>query len=226
MFSKTPFGSGADTLRSPLKNAGVTTNLLAAELMGGCLENGSGNNIIQLAYIAGPVVPQQQVQCFMADIYPRQAKIDSGFFDKKISQHRYILESFPQRGHGHGIDIQAVIEVRPKSAGGNFLLEVPVGRGNQADINMLNFLGANPLNLSLLYRSEQFGLDLKRKLAYFVQEQGSLIRQFKFPGPVGDRSRKSAFDMAKELTLGKSGGQGGAIQIEHRFIPPSGIIFN
>ena len=62
----------------------------------------------------------------------------------------------------------------------NHLLEILVGRGDHSHVHRRRAAAAaQPFNLLLLERSEQFGLQFQRQVADFVQEQRAAVCRLK-----------------------------------------------
>ncbi len=60
---------------------------------------------------------------------------------------------------------------------------------------------AQPLELALLQRPQQLGLQIQRHLSDFVQKNGAAIGRFELARPAGHRAGKCAAPMAEKLAL-------------------------
>ncbi len=132
-----------------------------------------------------------------------------------------IVSPLPKRRHRNGKDQEAVIEVVAEFTGGDHLGEVSVGRCNQADIHRNGSRAAQPFEFLFLKSSEQFGLELQRDVADFIQEQGSLMGQLKTADLLRDCSGKSALFVAEEFAFKQSGGNCGTVQFDKSAVATS-----
>ncbi len=108
-------------------------------------------------------------------------------------------------------DIQTIVEVLSKAAGGNISQQIVVGGGDKSQVRFLGYYAANGFKLPFLQQPQQFGLEDRAQVADFVQEQGppfGLVHQapFVFPG-----SRKCSLYMAEQLTFEDGLGNGRAV---------------
>ena len=80
-----------------------------------------------------------------------------------------------QRGQAHGHDVEAVEQVLAEGAAGDELLQVAVGRGDQAHVDADGLDAADPLELALLQRAQQLDLHLDGDLADLVEEERAAV---------------------------------------------------
>ena len=69
---------------------------------------------------------------------------------KVVRQVFDVFFAVAERRQLHGNDIQAVIEIFAEAFFGNFLLQVPVGSSNNADVYMLGLVGTEGANFLVL----------------------------------------------------------------------------
>ena len=143
------------------------------------IDAGAGNNILQLAHVAGPGVLQQE---------GLRAAREAGnflsiglvvFLEEEMKQKRDVFETFRERRHANLNRAQAVEKVFAKPPGQNFRPDVAIGCGDQPDLDVANLWRAHALNLPVLNNAQQFDLHGWRHFADFVQEHRSPIGIFK-----------------------------------------------
>ena len=79
-------------------------------------------------------------------------------------------------------DVEPVVEVLAEVARRDLLLEVAVGRGDQAHVDLDRLDAADALELALLERAQQLHLHLDRDLADLVEEQRAAVGQLEAAG--------------------------------------------
>jgi hypothetical protein len=67
-----------------------------------------------------------------------------------------------------------------------------MGRGHQANINLLRLVAAQLFKFSLLQGAEEFELELERDISDFIEKQRALICQFQSADFLCDRAREGA----------------------------------
>jgi hypothetical protein len=87
-----------------------------------------------------------------------------------LDEQRQIAEPFPQRRDLQWKHIQAIVEIFAKSAGEYLRLEIPVGRGDDADVAVHGPIASDPFEAAFLQHAQQFHLHLHRHIADFVQK--------------------------------------------------------
>src|SRR5689334_17188320 len=85
--------------------------------------------------------------------------------------------------------------------------------GDQPDIDLMSGVAAESLKFLLLQNAQQFRLKFQRDVAYFVQKESALIRQFKASDFLTDGSSKCPLFMTEQLTLQKPKRNRSAIQL-------------
>ena len=82
-----------------------------------------------------------------------------------------VLDAFAQRRYANGKHVQSIEEIGAKHTLLNHLPEILIGSCDHADVHRCRAAAAaQSLDLTLLKRSEQFGLQFKRQVADFVKE--------------------------------------------------------
>src|SRR5574337_2233823 len=92
-----------------------------------------------------------------------------------LDQQGNVGGALAQRWYDDRIDGEAVVEVAAKAAFLDSLLEIHIGGGYQADIDLADVLASQALDLSFLQNPQQLGLGGERQFAHLVQEQGAPV---------------------------------------------------
>ena len=142
---------------------------------------------------------------------------------KVLCQLWNVLTPFPQRRNPDVDDFEPVIQVFAEAALANELFEILMSGRDDAHVHLERLAGADALEGLFLQYAEQLGLDFKRNIANFVQEEGTPIRQFEPPNLVFMRARESSLDVAKQLALQESGRQGGAMNFDESLVAPRAV---
>jgi hypothetical protein len=90
--------------------------------------------------------------------------------DEEFHEIRNILAPIAERRQLDRDDIEAVEEILPKLAGGDFLAQVFVGCSEDARFHTNRFAGANWKNLFLFYGTKQLGLGRWRQFGNLIEK--------------------------------------------------------
>src|SRR5262249_60352650 len=121
-------------------------------------------------------------------------------------------------------DVEAVVEVLAEGTLSDGLLEVFVGRGDDADVDADVLAAAEPGELTVLQDVQELGLERHRHLADLVEEDRAASRELEVAGlpPVG--TGEGALLVAEELGLEELEGQRGDVDLHERALPPRGAL--
>ena len=100
-----------------------------------------------------------------------------------------VVAPLAEGGHAQGHDVEAVVQVLAELALGDQLVDVPVGRGHEPDVERDQLLAAEPAHLALLEHAEQVDLGLGGHLADLVEEQRAALRHLEPAGLLPQRRR-------------------------------------
>ena len=99
------------------------------------------------------------------------------------------------------MNVNPIKEVLPKIPFCNFVLEHPVGRGDDTRVDLDRSITANAGDLVLLEHPKQLRLCGKRKLANLIEKQSAAARPLKRSLVGSIRSGKGTTFMPEELAL-------------------------
>src|SRR5437867_506337 len=102
-------------------------------------------------------------------------------------QRKDVSRPIAQQRQSDGNHFQTVIEVFPKAALSNFMLQIAICGGNKPDVDGDGSRGSYTVDDPLLERAKKLGLNRKGEFADLVQKQCSSGSEFKlsFPQRVG-----------------------------------------
>src|SRR5438132_631476 len=90
-----------------------------------------------------------------------------------VPDRRARTAPLPQRRHVDADDAQSVIEIFSKFPFADPLLEIRVGGGKDAHVDLLRLGLADRQDLLLFEKSQQLRLDVERQIADFVEKKRS-----------------------------------------------------
>ncbi len=108
-------------------------------------------------------------------------------------------------------DVQPVEEVLAEAALLDLLLQVAVGRGDDAHVHGDQLAAADPLDLARLDRAEQLRLGLRAQVADLVEEEGAAVGQLELAPALTGRAGERATLMSEHLALDQVARYGGAV---------------
>ena len=88
-----------------------------------------------------------------------------------LDQEQHVVAALAQRRQVDGDDVEPVEEIGAEAAPPDLLLEVAIGRGDDADVHRDRLGGADRNHLPLLEHAQQLHLQRRRHLAHFVEEE-------------------------------------------------------
>ena len=140
--------------------------------------------------------------------------------------HGDFFAALAQRRHAQNEAVQAVVEIFAEGLLRDGLRHVDVGGRQHADIDLHGIASAQARELAVLQDLQQLGLQRRRHLADFVQQQRALVAQLELAGlglvGAGERARL----IAEQLALQQFAGHGGAIHLQEGAVRAVGILVN
>src|SRR5258708_25050112 len=108
--------------------------------------------------------------------------------------------------------VQTIVEVAAELAVIHHLLQIPICCSNQPDVHLMSASASQTLKLLFLQDAQQFGLQGRRNIAYFVQEERAFVGEFEAADLLRDGASERALIVAEEFALEQVKGNGGTIQ--------------
>ncbi|MNI42721.1 hypothetical protein D3C73_970220 [compost metagenome] len=142
---------------------------------------------------------------------------------KVVRQHRQIAIALAQwRGH-HLQHVEAVIQILAKTLLAYRNLQIDVGRGQHPHIHRDRLTAPHPLDVFLLEKTQQVGLQLRRQVTDFVKEQRSAIGRLDPSDLALMGAGKRALLMTKQFGLDQVLGDGAAIDRNEGLVVALGL---
>jgi hypothetical protein len=167
------------------------------------------HHVAQFSHVAGPVVRTQAcVRGFREDPGPELA---SHLVHEVSRQQRYVVRALAEGRESDFKARQAMIEIEAKGPALDFAVEVPQGQGDDAHTHG-HFTGAaHAPDASGVERAKKLWLQIERKLANFVQDQGARGCFLKPAAPLPHGACERASFMAEEFAGSQFTGQSPAV---------------
>src|SRR6185503_6536392 len=134
------------------------------------------DDVLELAHVARVIVRREAVERAGADLLgadpgdllaePRQ---------EVGGEHRHVLHALGERRQADDLEGEPVVEVGTELAVDHRLLEIEVGRGDHADVDLDRLAAGDALEPLVLEHAQDLGLELQRHVADFVEEQRAAV---------------------------------------------------
>ncbi len=105
-----------------------------------------------------------------------------------------------RRQDDRGNDVQPVVEILAETPGGDLLLEILVGRREDAHVDLERLFAADPLELFFLQGAQELQLHSRRDVADLVEKQGPAGGQLEAAELALDRTGERPLLVPEELT--------------------------
>src|SRR5271166_5597730 len=111
-----------------------------------------------------------------------------GDVQQPLRERQNIFAAFAQRRDAQGDDVEAVVKILAKVMGGDFGLEVAVGRGDYSRIDVNRAFAADALEILILQKPQKLGLESRSQVGNLVEENGAAVGRLESAGFVLDRA--------------------------------------
>ncbi len=118
--------------------------------------------------------------------------------DEAARQRQNVFLALAQRADMQRQHVEAEHQVGAEAALGHLLLQVAVGRGDDAHVQLDLAAPAEALHALLLQHAQQLGLQPQRQFADLVEQQGAAVGQLELAGLGAHRAGEGALLMAEE----------------------------
>ena len=115
--------------------------------------------------------------------------------------------------------LQPVIQILAKGRLLHHARQITMCGGDQADVNLVRAVAAEPLEFLLLQDAQQFRLKFQRDVADLVQKKRALVREFKASRLLRDGASECAFFVTEQFTLEKPQRDRSAVQFDEGTVP-------
>ena len=126
-----------------------------------------------------------------------------------------VLGAVAKGREANGKDVEPIVEIAPKTAGGHIRLEIGVGGGDDADVHAASASAPDAPHLHLLDGAEQLGLQRDVEITHLVDEERPPVRLLEEAAPARHRAGERAPLVPEELTLHQLARQGQVVPVRH-----------
>ena len=141
-------------------------------------QDGAVDGVLELAHVAVPRMGVQHLACLGRQRAFGNAVGLAEAVNEVLGQLVDVERALAQAGQAQIDDIEAEEQILAESSALDLLLEVTIGRGDQADIDVAGAFVADPLEITLLQHAQQLALQLQRDLADLVEKQRAAVGEF------------------------------------------------
>ena len=175
------------------------------------------DGVFQLPHIPGPVVAFHQGVGVFGKAQARIVALFGEAVHEEPGHQRDVLGALAEGREVDPHDVEAIEQIFAEAADFDFLLEVPVGGGDDSNVGFQGLIATDAGELAFLQHAQDFGLHMHRHFADLIQEQGAAVALFKAAHPHGGGSGEAAFFMAEEFTFQQAFRDGGAVDRDKGF---------
>src|ERR1700728_3099876 len=137
-----------------------------------------------------------------------------------LQQNRDFFLPLAQRRQLQRERVETVVKIFAQPLCSQSVRNVDVGGGQNAHVHANDRSAAHPRELLVLQYVEQLGLQRRRHLADFVEQNRSPVAQFELARFGMSRPGKSSVLVAEQLAFQQVGGDGRAIHFQERAVSP------
>ena len=174
--------------------------------------------------VAGPgVVAKAADECGFqgAEVF---AEAFVGFGEEVPGEERDVLAVVAEGRDGESDFGEAVVEVGSEGAGVDAEVEVAVGGGDEAGVDLVFRLSADAAGAPGFEEAQEFGLEAQVEFPDFVEEERAVVGLFDEAGAGLDGAGVGAFFRAEELGFEEVAGDGGAVDGDEVAAPAGGFV--
>src|SRR5712692_6974459 len=174
------------------------------------------DHVFQLTHVSGPGVGQQRPQRFRSEMPPRAFIFFRVLLEEELHQHRNIFLALAQGREIYGDDIQAIEKVFAELAIAHKLLEVRVGSGDDAHVDLDFVHPAQVHELAILEHTQDLALRIHAHGADLVEKQRASIGNFKQSFLGSDGAGKGPLDVPEQRGLQQIRRHGAGVDRDER----------
>src|SRR5262249_22318492 len=178
--------------------------------------NGTLDHVLELPYVAGPGIRRDEVQCSLVEMPYRLARLARVPVREVGDEKRDVGPPLPERRDIDRKNAQSIEEIRPKRAARHGGLQVPVRRGDDADVDLDRAGRAEALELAFLENPQQGELRVEGQIADLVEEDRAAVGELEPADAAGQCPGERALFVAEQLRSDQCGRDGGAVHAHER----------
>ena len=162
-------------------------------------DHGALDAVLQLADVSRPQVRMQLRHGGVRQHQRLLVQIAAEPIDEVLRQHRDIGAALAQRRNRDRENGQPEVQVFPVLARRDGRLQIAIRRRDDPDVHLQRHGAADALESLLFERAENLGLQRKRQIADFIEEQRAAVRHLELARLAVRGARERAFLVAEEL---------------------------
>ena len=174
------------------------------------------DQVLELADVARPPVLLQHRHRRVGDALDRLPEPRVVAAQEELGELRDVLGALAQRRQLDRDDVDPVVEVLAEPPFLDRLLEIDVGRRDQAELGLDRLGAADALDLAFLNRAQQLGLQVEPQVADLVEEQRAVRRQLELAELLPVRAGERAALVAEQRALGQLARNRGQVDGDER----------
>ena len=176
--------------------------------------------VAQLADVARPVVARQLGEDAGREELALVLRRDAEGSQEAADEGREVFDALAERRYVHGHHGEPEVEVLPEAPAVHFPMEVAVGGGDDAHVDLSRPRLAHPPDGARLDGPQELRLELERQLADLVEEHGPAVGRFEGADALAIRAREGAAYVPEELALDEVRRDRAAIDDDERLVGP------
>src|SRR5580700_431349 len=165
----------------------------------GFQSHGALDRVLQLAYVARPVVGFEALHGLWLDGLDGLGHGFAIALQERAGQQRDIFAALAQRWQMDGDHAQPVVKVLAETAFGDFFFEVFVGGGDYSHVDVFFHRAAEWPDLPFLQHAIELHLHGETHVADLIHEQRSTVCRFEKPVAIFAGASEGAFHVAEQL---------------------------
>jgi len=157
------------------------------------------DEVAEFANVAGPGVAKKNFQGAVGELASFFAVGGTELVQEMTGENRNVGGAVAQRRDEERNDVEAIEKILAETAVQNFLFEIFVGGGNDANIDADGLIGADRLEALLFEDAKNFGLGAKTHIADFIEEKCAAVGLGEFADFIVAGAGEAALDVAEEF---------------------------
>src|SRR5207244_2581023 len=182
------------------------------------------DRVLELAHVPLPLVRAERAVRVGGQGLRLPLETRRGRGEGVLDQERQVLGPLAQRRERDRDDVQAVVEVLAEAPRLHLGLEVLVGGGEDADVDLERAVAAHPFELALLEHAQDLRLRLERHVADLVEEERAAGGDLELPLARRDRPGDGALPVAEEPALDQLARERSAVHLDERLRAPGAVV--
>ena len=150
-----------------------------------CHDGEPVTNVFELTHIARKGEILERHHSAVGDALGLHTQLLGTVLQEMPRQHGNVLTTLAQRRQAQANDVEPMVQIFAKHALFNALLQVLVGRCYHAHIGLHRTVPADAVKVTVAQHPQEAGLQLKRHVTNFIQEERALISLLKATPALG-----------------------------------------